>query len=173
MSELELLKQAAGFGPEQEQWLRRTRDVLDDQAEALVDHWRKVLGAQPHLAAYSSHRDGRPNPDYSAASGPRFVQWVRDTCMRPRDQAWLDYQEEIGLRHTPAKKNQTDGVHTPPVVPLRYLIAFVAVVNPIRPFLCREKRSAEEIEEMQNAWSKAVLIQISLWSRPYVKEGLW
>jgi hypothetical protein len=29
----------------------------------------------------------------------RFVQWVIDTCARPRDAAWLNYQEEIGLRH--------------------------------------------------------------------------
>jgi hypothetical protein len=58
----------------------------------------------------------------------RFVQWVVDAVSRPRDQACLDDQEEIGLRHTPAKK-QTDGAHTPPVVPLRYLLAFVTTVT--------------------------------------------
>jgi len=34
----------------------------------------------------------------------RFVQWVVDVAIRPHDRAWLDYQEEIGLRHTPEKK---------------------------------------------------------------------
>jgi hypothetical protein len=46
-------------------------------------------------------------------------------------------------------------------------------VNPITPFLSPGARSAKELEQMQAAWNKAVLIQISLWSRPYVKEGLW
>src|SRR5260370_35105033 len=120
----------------------------------MVDGWRRGIAAQPEWAGRFCNPNGKPNEDYKAAVKKRFVQWVRDTCMRPRDQAWLDYQEEIGLRHTPAKKNQTDGAHTPPVVPLRYLIALGAGVNPIRAFLCRGKHSAEEIEQMQNAWSK-------------------
>ena len=40
-----------------------------------------------------------------------------------------DYQEEIGLRHTPQKKNKTDHSGTQPLVPLRYLIAFVTIVT--------------------------------------------
>ena len=47
----------------------------------------------------------------------------------PHDQAWLDYQEEIGLRHTRAKKNRTDNAQTPPHIPLRYLLAFTATMN--------------------------------------------
>jgi hypothetical protein len=38
----------------------------------------------------------------------QIVRWVIDICVRPHDRTWLDYQEEIGLRHTPQKKNQTD-----------------------------------------------------------------
>ncbi len=173
LDELRQLEQAANFSEEDWHALQRAGEILVEQAEQMVDSWRARIAAQPELARRFFDPNGKPNEAYKAAVKKRFVQWVRDTCMRPRDQAWLDYQEEIGLRHTPAKKNQTDGAHTPPVVPLRYLIAFVAVVNPIRAFLCRGKHSAEEIEQMQNAWSKAVLIQISLWSRPYVKEGLW
>ena len=54
----------------------------------------------------------------------RFVEWVVDLCTEPFDRQWLDYQEEIGLRHMPAKKNDTDHANSPVVVPLRYLIAF-------------------------------------------------
>ena len=69
------------------------------------------------------------------------MRWVIDACERPHDQDWLNYQEEIGQRHTPAKKNVTDHAHTAPVVSLRYLIAFSAVaVTPIRGFL-REERA--------------------------------
>lgn len=174
LDELELLKQAAGFGAEEEQWLRRAGDVLVDQAEALVDHWRGVLAAQPHLRAYSSHPDGRPNPAYSAASRPRFVQWVRDVFERPFDQAWLDYQHEIGLRHTQAKKNQTDGAEAPPHIPLRYVLAFTAVViTSTKPFLAIEAVAPDDVERMYDAWCKAVMLHVALWSEPYVPLSEW
>jgi hypothetical protein len=84
--------------------LRRAGAILTNQAEDLVDTWRQVIAGHPHLMQYSAGPEGTPDPHYSAASKPRFVQWVRDTCERPYDQAWLDYQHEIALRHTRAKK---------------------------------------------------------------------
>src|SRR5207249_7165060 len=109
--------------------LNRAGEILVDEADALVDHWRGIIAAHPHLASYSAGLDGQPNPAYSAASRPRFVQWVRDVCQRPFDQAWLDYQHEIGLRHTHAKKNQTDNANVlEDHVPLRcLLLAFTPV----------------------------------------------
>ena len=102
------------------------------------------------------------------------MQWVIDTCTRPHDQAWLDYQEEIGLRHTPAKKNRTDAAHTPSVVPLRYLVGFVGpVVLSVRRWLDGHGFGADEIDAMCQAWTKAVLLHVALWSRAYVREGLW
>ncbi|HEY1796099.1 MAG TPA: hypothetical protein VGG57_08265 [Stellaceae bacterium] len=56
-----------------------------------------------------------------------------------RDPAWLDYQEQIGLRHTPAKKNATDDVERPDVVPLRYIWAFAGpVILGAREFLAKK-----------------------------------
>ncbi|HXF27150.1 MAG TPA: protoglobin domain-containing protein, partial [Bryobacteraceae bacterium] len=153
--------------------LQRAGEILAGQATQMVDSWRARIAAQPELARLFFGPDGRPDEQYKAAVKRRFVQWVLDTCNRPRDQAWLDYQEEIGLRHTPAKKTRTDGANTPLVVPLRYLIAFVPVVSALGPFLSRAGEPAVEVEKMQAAWSKAVLIQIALWSRPYVREDLW
>lgn len=102
------------------------------------------------------------------------MRWVTDLCRRKRDQVWLDYQEEIGLRHTPAKKNVTDHADAPPLVPLRYLIAFTSVVvTTTKEFLEKKARSEEEIDRMHVAWTKAVLITLTLWSRLYTKEGLW
>ena len=104
----------------------------------------------------------------------RFVQWVIDTCTRPRDQAWLDYQEEIGLRHTPAKKNETEHAQTPDRVPLRYLLAFIGpVVLGAKDFLARKGHNAQDVERMRAAWTKSVLLEIALWARPYVSSGLW
>lgn len=174
MSDLDLLKQAAGFTHEDEHYLQMAGQVLADQAEAMVDAWRSELGQHPHLAAYSAHSDGSPNPEYSAASKPRFIQWIIDTCNRPYDQAWLDYQEEIGLRHTRMKKNETDRAESPPHIPLRYLLAFTPVVlTTTRRFLIAGGHSAEDVDRMENAWIKAVLLHITLWTRPYVAPDNW
>jgi hypothetical protein len=126
LDELRALEQTIGWEADDTEALKLAGEVLRDQAEAVVDSLRAQIGGQPHLARWFFGPDGQPDEHYKAAVKKRFVQWVIDACTRPRDQAWLDYQEEIGLRHTPAKKNKTDGTQTPVVVPLRYLFAFVA-----------------------------------------------
>jgi len=170
MTELRQLEQAVAWSEDDARLLRRLGERIGDQAEALVDGWRAVIGAQPHLAQWFVGPDGAPDERYKAAIKQRFVRWVLDTCRRPHDQAWLDYQNEIGLRHTPERKNRTDGAHTPPLVPLRFVVAFTAVVTTT---LSRFLGDDAECEPMAQAWSKAVLLQVALWSRPYVKEGWW
>lgn len=104
----------------------------------------------------------------------RFVQWVVGTAFRPDDQAWLDYQEEIGLRHAPEKTTRTEGAHTPPVVPLRYLMAFITTITIIsRNFHVDDGVAGEELQKLEDAWAKTVQLHITLWARPYVKEGPW
>ena len=74
----------------------------------------------------------------------------------------------------PAKKNKTDNSHTPDVVPLRYLWAFAGpVISDARAFLASKSHSAEEVERMHQAWAKSVLLTLTLWARPYVKDSLW
>ena len=97
-----------------------------------------------------------------------------DTFKRPFDQTWLDYQEEIALRHTPAKKNKTDGVEAPPLVPLRYVLAFaVPLLADMREHLMRKNLPVDEIERLHAAWTKAVILTLTLWSRPYTKQDWW
>lgn len=174
LDELRELERTVGWTEDDAQALRLAADVLADQAEAMVDSWRAQIGAQAHLVKWFLGPDGKPDESYKAQVKKRFVQWVIDLCTRPRDQAWLDYQEEIGLRHTPAKKNQTDHAHTPSVVPLRYLLAFTApVILGAKDFLAKKGHDTAAIERMHAAWTKSVLLEISLWSRPYTREGLW
>jgi hypothetical protein len=174
LEELNALEQAAGLTQEDQQWLRSAGEILAPQAERIVDGWRAVIGSQPELARVFLGPDGRADDAYKAAVKRRFVQWVLDVCERRHDQAWLDYQEEIGKRHTPAKKNQTDHATTSPVVPLRYLIAFTGITSTtIRPFLEESGRNAEDVQKMQNAWTKSMLLHLALWARPYVAESLW
>jgi len=61
-----------------------------------------------------------------------------------------------------------------PHIPLRYLIAFIYPIgSTIKPFLARKGHSPEEVEKMHQAWFKAVVLQVALWSYPYAKEGDW
>jgi Protoglobin len=174
LEELRQLEATAGWSDEDAELLRRQGALFKDNAERMVDSWRAEIGAQPHLAKWFFGPEGEPDDEYKAKVKKRFVQWVLDVCFRPHDQAWLDYQEEIGLRHTPEKKNRTDGAQTPPVVPFRYLIAFGAIVAiTTRKFFVDAGVRDEELRKLEDAWSKAVQLHITLWSRPYVKEGLW
>jgi Protoglobin len=172
--ELRALEASVGWTAADAAALREASRALCPRAEAMVDSWRAEIARQPRLVQWFFGPDGMPDDHYRAAVKRRFVRWVTDACTRPHDQTWLDYQEEIGPRHTPAKKNRTDGTHTPNVVPLRYLLSFAGpVVLNVRRFLDGHGFSAAEIDGMCQAWTKAVLLHIVLWSRPYVREGLW
>lgn len=174
LEELDRLKQTVTLTNEDVRNLRLAGDVLEDQTEEVINTWRGVIGETPHLAHYFVAPDGKPDEDYKARVKERFEQWVIDVCRRSFDQEWLNYQHEISLRHTHLKKNKTDEAQTPPQIPLRYLIAFTAVVNDtIKPFLANKGNSVEEVEAMHRAWCKAVLSTITLWSRAYVAESDW
>ena len=174
IDELERLKATCGFTEADQQALIRAGEILATDAEALVDSWRAIIGSREHLARWFFGPDGTPDERYKAAVKPRFVQWVVDLCTRPFDRTWLDYQHEIGLRHTPAKKNRTDGAATPPLVPLRYLLAFIPpVLESVHALLHASGVSVEEADRMSTAWTKAVILTITLWTLPYVSDGLW
>jgi hypothetical protein len=174
MRELDDLKISAGFTEEDERYLRLAGEVLADQTKQIVDHWRSgIIASIPHLARHSRTPEGNPIPEYVAKSGLRFQQWILDTCLRPYDQDWLNYQQEIALRHTSAKKNQTDGVQSTPYVPFRDIIAFVAVMNAtIKPYLEAKKHSAEEVAKMHLAWTKSIQLQLALWTGPYMESDI-
>jgi hypothetical protein len=169
MPELENLKISVGFTDEDQRYLRLAGEVLADRAEEIVEHWRnRTIAGIPNLARHSRTPAGDAIPDYSARSGLRFQQWILDTCLRPYDQDWINYQEEIALRHTSLKKNQVDGVESTPYVPLRDILGFIAVINEtIRPYLAAKGHSPEEVEKMHRAWCKSMQLQSALWARPY------
>ena len=175
VEEFDLLKQSAGFTHDDERWLHAAGEVLKGQTKALVGKWRGVIAVHPHLAKYSLRPNGEKDPRYSEQSGLRFEQWILDTCLRPYDQDWLNYQQEMALRHTSVKKNKTDKVESAPTIPLRHIIAFTAVITDpeiLKPFLAAKDHSADEIDKMHRAWCKSVLLQIALWAEPYANPRL-
>lgn len=175
VSEIELaqLEQTVGWTAEDAAVLAHHADLFRAKAEAMIDSWRAVIGSQPHLAHSFAKPDGEPDNEYRARVKRRFVQWVADVAVRPHDRDWLNYQHEIGLRHTPVKKNKTDGTHTPSVVPFRYLLVFVPVVLPVRGFFTSAIKTEQELKKLEDAWTKAVVLHTALWSRAYVSTELW
>ncbi|GEL17968.1 protoglobin domain-containing protein [Pseudonocardia asaccharolytica] len=170
-AELEQLKASVLFTDDDAAALAMAGDVLADQITDVLDTWYGFVGSHPHLVAYFADRDGEPIKSYLDAVYHRFGRWILDTCRRPYDERWLAYQEEIALRHTPAKKNKTDGVDSVPVVPLRYLIAFIyPITATMRPFLAKKGHSEADVERMHAAWFKSVTLQVALWSRPYAER---
>jgi len=174
MEEFELLKQAVLFTEEDEKYLRMAGEVLADQVDEILDLWYNFVGSHEHLVYYFTGPDGAPDGAYLEAVRKRFGQWILDTCNRPYDQDWLNYQHEIGLRHHRSKKNQTDGVQSVPNVSHRYMVAFIyPITATIKPFLAKKGHSAEEVDKMHQAWFKSVVLQVALWSYPYVRQGDW
>ena len=52
------------------------------------------------------------------------------------------------------------------------MVAFIyPITATIKPFLANDGRSPEEVDKMHDAWFKSVVLQVTLCSQPYVKEG--
>ncbi|HWP83790.1 MAG TPA: protoglobin domain-containing protein [Terriglobia bacterium] len=173
LKDLELLKKTVLFTEDDANYLRLSRDVLQDQVAAVLDVWYGFVASSPHLLHYfTNQKDNQPNAEYLAAVRKRFGQWILDTASATFDQKWLDYQFEIGRRHHRSGKNKTDRVPSVEHIPFRYLVALLYPVTfTLKPFLAKKGHSQQEVEKMHQAWIKSVLIQVILWSYPYVKEG--
>ena len=51
------------------------------------------------------------------------------------------------------------------------LALLVPITTTHRPFLAKGGATPEEVEAIHAAWLKAVLLQVILWSQPYVRDG--
>jgi hypothetical protein len=172
LADFEKLKATVLFTDEDACYLHMAGDVLADQADEILDVWYGFAGARPHLLYYFTDRQGNAPTDYLGAVRQRFGQWIHDLCQRPYDQTWLDYQHEIALRHYRAKKNQTDGADSVPIIHFRYRVAFIyPITATLRPFLDAKGHSAEEVEKMHQAWFKAVTLSVTFWCHPYIQDG--
>ena len=173
MADLAALQKTMLFSADDVAALRQSKAILADQTEAILDVWYGFVASTPELVVFfGDTRSGQPDGAYLAAVRKRFALWILDTADARYDQAWLDWQYEIGLRHNRLKKNKTDGAHGPAQVDFRYLPALtIPITTTLRPFLAKKGASPTDVEKMHAAWVKAVLMQAILWSHPYVKDG--
>lgn len=172
LGDFELMKKTAMFGEDDARYLRMSYDLLQDHVEEILDVWYGFVAANPQLLAAFSTPDGKPIDEYLSAVRERFEQWILDTARAEYDQAWLDYQYEIGLRHYRTKKNKTDQVESVDIVPFRYLFLLAYPITfTLKPFLSGNRHSDEDVQRMHDAWVKSVLLQVTLWSQPYIKPA--
>ena len=172
IGDLRLLEQTVLFGEDDRRALGEAAEALEPQIEEILDVWYGFVGANAQLIAHFSNSRGEPQPEYLAAVRRRFGQWIRDTCTRPYDQAWLDWQHEIALRHHSLKKNRTDQADSTPIIPLSLMVAFIyPITATLRPFLEKSGKSAEDVDRMWHAWFKAVTLTVVLWIAPYARDG--
>lgn len=171
--DLTLLKSAVLFGDEDLRYLRLSGEVLAEQTDAVLDVWYGFVGSHPHLAYFFGRADnGVLIEDYLTRVRARFKQWILDTAHADYDQTWLNYQHEIGLRHHRSKKNVTDNAPSVANINYRYIPAFIyPITATLKPFLAKKGHAADEVEKMQQAWQKSVILQVILWSHPYIKDG--
>lgn len=176
--ELAMLQAAVLFSDDDRQALRQAGELLAPQVEEILDVWYGFVGSHPFLLASFTGPNG-PDTHYLGRVRARFGQWILDTCRAEYDEGWLAYAQEIGRRHVDGK-NETDGVvGTPPLIPHRYLTALIyPIFATIRPFLekgaaARSGIDAAAIDRMHQAWLKSLILQVTLWSRPYLAAGRW
>ena len=171
LQDLELLKKTLLWSEEDDKHLRKAGEILKDQTDDVTDLWYSYVGSHEHLLKYFT-KNGEPNTDYLTAVKARFGQWILDTCNRPYDQDWLDYQYEMALRHHHAKKNKTDNVDAEPIVHYRYMVAFIVPLTvTMKGFLGKKGDNEETVDKMYAAWFKAVTLSAIFLTYPYVKEG--
>lgn len=173
LEEFDRLKKCVLFDDEDVRHLRMSKEVLQDQLDAVLDVWYGFVGSHPFLVHYFTNQsDGQPNTAYLEAVRKRFGQWILDTAEANYDQKWLDYQFEIGRRHHRTAKNKTDGVASIDNIHYRYLpVLMYPITTTLKPFLAKKGHSPAEVDHMHEAWVKSVILQVTIWSYPYVKDG--
>lgn len=169
--EFDRLRESVGFTDEDKEALERAGDFLPANVDLLFERWSGIFG-EIFMSTFLGP-EGEIDEGYFERTHRRFVQWVDDTCNRPYDRDWLNYQHEIGLRHHRAKKNQTDDVESVDVVPMRYLVTLIHPMSDVRFVLEDGDFDADEIDRIDEAWGKSLALQVALWTHPYVEEGDW
>jgi hypothetical protein len=169
-ADLDRLSQALLLTDEDRAALREAKRIIEPRVDRLLDVWYGFVGGHDFLLEAFSTPSG-PDADYLARVRARFSQWVLDTLDARFDARWAAYQAEVGHRHAGAK-NVTDGVTgAPDVVPFRYVVALVyPIFATLRPFLEEGATDPAQVERMHQAWLKAVLLNVALWSEAYVRD---
>lgn len=169
--EIGLLGRVGLFSRDDARALRKLWRVLEDQTDDYLEMVLGMVAAYPTLAAALTvlRTEGPENPmEGSTTIRHLFRRWLFETCLSPHEPAWLMqlYAELPPDRPAPSLSARLPA--------FRYLIALsFPLVATARTLLVTSGLAPQEIERMQSALLKAILLQVALLSKLYVKEGLW
>lgn len=172
-AEVELLLRIGLFSPDDELALRDAWRILEGQTDDYLDVVLGMVAAHPVLAAAFTALCGEESATHSldgaAAVRDCFRRWLFETCFFPHEPPWLKqlYLERV----------LSDSLVQPSPTLLPVFRHTVALAYPLvataRPLLAAQGRDHQDIERMEHALLKAILLQVTLLSKLYVKEGLW
>ncbi|MDG4555535.1 MAG: protoglobin domain-containing protein [Candidatus Competibacter sp.] len=167
-NDIDLLWRIGLFSADDARALRKVWRILKGQTDDYLDRLLGMVAAYPALAAELAVLRGecweRGTVDDSVTLRRWFRQWLFETCVFPQDPPWLRQVE----MNSPAQPVSA------PLPGFRYVVALVfPLVMTARPFLVASGNDHTEIERMQYALLKAILLQATLLGKLYVKEGLW
>jgi hypothetical protein len=169
--EIELLGRVGLFAPDDARALRKIWRVLKDQTDDYLDMVLGMVAAYPALAAaLAVLRNESPEDSTEGSTATRhlFRRWLYETCFSPHEPPWL---KQLYAELSPDRSAPSLLARLPD---FRYLIALsFPLVATARILLVAGGLAPQEIERMQSALLKAILLQVALLSKLYVKEGLW
>ncbi|MCB1769329.1 MAG: hypothetical protein KDJ31_06450 [Candidatus Competibacteraceae bacterium] len=168
--EVELLWRISLFSSDDERALRKLWRILKGQTDDYLDRVLGMVAAYPTLAAACQESLGR-SVDGPAAVRPLFREWLFETCRTPREPSWLK------PLYSPCSALSSERSRHPIWAKLpgfRYLIALsFPLVAALRSLLVGTGLAHQDIDRMQSAFLKAILLQVTLLSKLYVKAGVW
>ncbi len=169
--EVDLLLRISLFSQDDERALRSAWRILRGQTDDYLDVVLGVVAAYPPLVGALMDSVGGHGLETSAETArQRFRRWLFETCNLPRDPPWLRQLHA----QPPAPEASANQASAETLPHFRYLIALVyPVVAAARPFLAAGGRNAVEIEQMQYALLKAILLQVALLAKLYLETGDW
>ncbi len=169
--EVELLWRIGLFSSDDERALRKLWRVLKGRTDDYLDMVLGMVAAYPALAAALAevrHHTWGVSADGSATVRRLFREWLSETCHSPQRLSWL---KRLYFDLMPERSAQKMAAELPS---FRYLIALsFPLVATLRSLLAGIELAPQEIERMQSALLKAILLQATLLSKLYVKEGFW
>lgn len=148
LQEFELLKETVLWTDEDESYMKMSAEILRDQVDNIVDVWTSFIAVYPHLTKNFSDLE---------ATGEQIKKWIMTSAESHYDEKWLSQQFANSL----------------PLQNFRFapVLAYPLTAT-LKPFLVKKHtRSLEDVECMHQAWMKSVLLQLSIWSHRYVRDG--
>jgi len=173
--DLQLMLDSVLWTKEDEDNRKVLGDIFKKHMKEILDAIVNYVGSREYLLYYFKDKSGTTTiTEYVSNSVGRIAQWILDCCYRPLDQKFIDYQYEIGLRHTPLKKGKADNVQTVDLVHARYMVTFIfPFTAALKPFIQKEVEDFVLADKLYHTWFKLVTVCASIYIYPFVKEGWW